>query len=85
MHLVLKIEENTQTILKDYKMKSEADIYHLSFACPCPYHPSVQRPLFSQSLWVNYFRPFLYIFLKVCVFLKNNFCIFFKTWVSDAC
>ena len=24
---VLKIEENTQTILKDYKMKSEPNIY----------------------------------------------------------
>ena len=70
MHLVLKIEENTQTILKDYKMKSEADIYHLSFRCPC-HHPSVQRPLFSQSLWVNYFRPFsLYILKSMCVFEK---------------
>lgn len=33
MHLVLKTEENTQTILKDYKMKSEPNIYHLSFPC----------------------------------------------------
>ena len=38
MHLVLKIEENTQTILKDYKMKSEPNIYHLSFPCPATCH-----------------------------------------------
>lgn len=62
MHLVLKTEENTQTILKDYKMKSEPNIYHLSFPC------LATTPLLTITLGELFQAFFSIYFLKYVCF-----------------